>query len=229
MLLQGYFTLGGCSGLKIYNIFEYGYKNISRVSPPPAPHHQTPVLPLISPPSTLQCPHQITDNVRFPPPWGMRWGNNTGGETGGKTRGKKHEGQNKGVKQVSGSPPPGQEKVWNRLGQNKNISLWEGLVLITIFLYIWARKLWEGVLAWKVKYTEENNKCFPPPEPCLAPSLESVPTKLQQCKVFEGTRQGVWNRGWNRGQKKGWNRGRNRRQKQGVKQGAKRGQEFFKE
>ena len=107
MLLQEYFTLGGCAGLKIYNIFVYWHViarifHFGRVCWPwkvkyteettiTAPHHQNPCLApsLSSIYVAVSSPNY--DNVRFPPPWGMRWGNKTGGEmrgeTGGETRG----------------------------------------------------------------------------------------------------------------------------------------------
>ena len=107
MLLQEYFTLGGCAGLKIYNIFVYlyigmllqEYFTLGGVCWPwkvkyteettiTAPHHQNPCLApsLASIYVTVSPPNY--DNVRFPPPWGMRWGNKTGGEMRGETGGK---------------------------------------------------------------------------------------------------------------------------------------------
>ena len=66
----------------------------------------------------------------------------------------------------------------------KNISLWESVLVLksTISLYICILacyckniSLWEGVLALKGQiYRRNYNKCSPPPEPCLAPSLASI-------------------------------------------------------
>ena len=65
-------------------------RNYNNSSPPPEPclaPSLASIYVTVSPPNY--------DNVRFPPPWGMRWGNKTGGktrgETGGKMRGKTGE------------------------------------------------------------------------------------------------------------------------------------------
>ena len=145
MLLQEYFTLGGCAGLDIYNIFVYlnviarifhfgrvcwswylqyfcifvYWHVIARIfhfgrvcwlwkvkyteeTTITAPHHQNPCLApsLASIYNTVSPPNY--DNVRFPPPWGMRWGNKIGGIFEGQIRGAKQGvkwGAKQGVKQ----------------------------------------------------------------------------------------------------------------------------------
>ena len=120
----------------------------------------------------------------------------------------------------------------------KNISLWEGVLVLksTISLYICILacyckniSLWEGVLALKGQiYRRNYNNMLPTtrtlscPFSCLHLRC-SVPTKLWQCKVPTTMRHEVreQDRGQNEGQNRGQNRGQNEGRNRG-KTGAKR-------
>ena len=129
----------------------------------------------------------------------------------------------------------------------KNISLWESVLVLksTISLYICILacyckniSLWEGVLALKGPiYRRNYNKCSPPPEPCLAPSLASIYVAVSPPNYDNVRFPPPWGMRWGnktggkmRGETGGktgakqrakWNRGQNRGGKiRGVKQGA---------